>query len=202
MDWSAARTGIETLIKSIIGSDFKVVWRFNKPVKSWDNGKRAICRFHPSIRLSERDDLYLEYNSGGDAGSQMEVRSGGQRKVTLSILIESHDSRGDADAFYYAELLSNRMELPSAQSQLDALGFGLVGNLNIIDLSNVGNPDSSTKAGRNILSLANVEFELNYAINEDDTATTWIETMEVETQFLDEEGNLVDNNFDGDVVIG
>ncbi len=202
MDWSAARTGIEALIKSIIGSDFKVVWRFNKTVKSWDSGKRAICRFHPSIRLSERDDLYYTYNEDADNGEQIEIRSGGQRKTTLSILIESHDSRGDADAFYYAELLSNKMELPSSLSQLDALGFGLVGNTNVLDLSNVGNPENSTKAGKNILSLANVEFEMNYAINEDDTPTTWIETLDVETQFLDEEGNLVDNNFDGDVVIG
>lgn len=202
MDWSAARTGIETLVKSIVGSDFKVVWRFNKQTKGWDTGKRAICRFHPSIRLSQRDDTYLEYNSGAASGSQMEIRTGGQRRVNLSILLESHSSLGDLDAFYYAELLSNRMELPSSLSQLDALGFGLVGNINVIDLSNVGYPELTKKAGKFILSTANVEFELNYAINEDDTATTWIETLDVETRFLDEEGNLVDNNFDGDVVIG
>ncbi len=154
MDWGAAYAGLRAWFVAVSGIPAtSVVWEGDAV------GMRALP--WASLRIfGQATEPHLDevrYTDQGD-DEDLLIEVVGNRRLTLSVRVQSRDQRPDERAFVVLERVRDRLLLPSSQEALSDLGFGLRESAALVDLGSARD--------RRQESVAALDIVLHYTVAE------------------------------------
>lgn len=133
MDWQELQDGLKAWFVAQSGLDVRdVIWD-DEPV-GYTGIASATMRLRSHNTAGVTDEVRYE-SQGPDEDAT--VAALGNRSMTLSIKVRTRDADPDTRPYAILERVRDRLELPSTQDALDALGIGLIGTAALVDVSPV-----------------------------------------------------------------
>ena len=193
LNWTTIRANLTAWAQSNYGSGLSsdcVVWRDTKYASSYRGKGRIVLDITSPVTLGTDEVVYADA-AAPVAGGELDVTVKGSRTMVLEVLAEVQDQRAGFDAMAYMERLRTSLRLPSTTVLFKAAGLGFARVLSDLDLESVYQGRRGSAVQMDV--LLNARAELN------DTAATYIETVEYETEFLGADGLPIAHQLDGDL---
>lgn len=186
LDYSLIRTTLGALFSSITG----LVAMDREGPQNWGGSLRQAVPLpaHGLLhlvtgRIIGHDETHYIYDEEADPGEELTPWQQGLRSLIWEVRVESQSVNAVEDATYYLERLRTLIRGPTARDAFHTAGLGLDEIGPIVDLSAV--------LGERMTSIAQVDFTLTARAAIADTATTFIETIDVESAWEDPAGNAL-----------
>lgn len=133
MDLVAIQPALKALIANLTGLDAYFDDEPRDALVNPDNGAIALLTLGTpvSIGWDERAQVLVQ---DPDPGGDIKDEWRGNRKVTLTIKIESYDQTPGRTALWYLEQVRNRLPFQSTRAALEAVRLALVSSGNSVNL--------------------------------------------------------------------
>jgi len=158
----------------------------------WENaprvqhrGQLVLLRWVSEVGVGEDETLYT-YAANADPSLEMTPTVSGNRLVVVQIDIEVHDQRAGVNAHALASRARTRLQWPSIQAALEALGLALVGAEQVVV--------TDYELDGHVVSRRTMDVRLNALSTETDTAgaTSYIATVTAVPTITHPDGSAVD----------
>lgn len=177
-DLAAARTGLRQWFADLAGLDLAAV--------QWEDEPRSMVVGVSGLispiadRAIGQGERQHEYDSGAAEGSEIVRKVGGPRVLSVSLKLDGYDQRLPEGVFFRMSRVAELARGEDSIATLRALGFALVDVTAPINVPR-------EQAGR-VYPRAAVDVFLGYTRVESESATTWVERVEVTSRLRDVDG--------------
>lgn len=191
LDWSTARTNLIAWAGADYGlGTIDAVWRDTAADSAWFGRVRAVLDL-VSLNTIGTDEVTYTNAAAPVAGGELDVTVTGQRTITLEVRIEAQDQRAGYDAIAFMEKLRSSFRLPSVNSSLSEAGLSF--NSILAEFER----DDIYQQRRH--SFVQMDVLMNAASELADSAETYIETFDYETEFLGPDGLPIAHQLSGNL---
>lgn len=173
-DWSVIRSALEGWVEERTG--LPAYWA--KRPRGWPSQDGGYAILSISARQTVGNDMINStYNSGADAGEEIEVAQEGSRTFVFGVQIRTFRQSDDVDALHYTSILRDSTSLPTLSTALfEAAGIDFA--------SIVGEADIDSRLDGREVSVAQLDMLFNTTASVSDTATGYINTIN-DLEFFD-----------------
>lgn len=184
MDLSVIGPGLLAIAASLTGVEASCCQWENDP-RVAHNGSLVLLRWVSEVGVGE-DDVSYAYAANADPLLEMTPTVTGNRVVVVQLDIEVHNQAAAVNAHAIASRARTRLQWPSIQAALEALGLALVGAEQVVV--------TDYELDGHVVSRRTMDIRLNALSTETDTAgaTSYIATVTAVPTITHPDGSAVD----------